>query len=324
MSHKNNRGKCTQCGKGPRKLINGICQYECVKKNSANVAEHSKRNPVKQCRSCKLSDQGTGPLLNWVICSNPSCGGCYHAVCTKLGELSSSVLAAIYWICPKCVVSVKPVWVCKDSDATLPTCDTAEPSTSAISLDQIKSVMENLVKQVVPKIVEDVLSNNVNVGASADRSTNLESTDNSYFKVIQENNERQKRRCNVVVRNVEESHSSDAEERKKHDEKLFTEIADQVGLQDKPVKIMRLGRFDNSPRSQQYNRPMRVVFCREDPVVHLITAKKVVMHHKVYWFGRDLTKHERDLEFQARNRRRERQKQNQPGGTLPTGTPISP
>ena len=104
---------------------------------------------------------------------------------------------------------------------------------------------------------------------------------------------------------------------------MFTEIADQVGLQDKPVKIMRLGRFDNSPRSQQYNRPTRVVFCREDPVVHLITAKKVVMHDKVYWFGRDLTKHERDLEFQARNRRRERQKQNQPGGTLPTGIPIS-
>lgn len=295
------RGKCTQCGKGPRKLVNGICQHECVGLNKKANEEISRPQSGKQCCSCKQSE-GTGPKLNWAICSNPKCGNCFHAVCTDLGELSTKALAAVYWICPACSLILKPVWVSKDSEAAVPS------HSSAPSLEQITSVMENLVKQVVPNLVEDALAKHIPKVQHVQESSTLRS--------LQEC-ERQKRRCNIIIKGVEESNSEVSEERQKHDEVLFSSLSTKIGLQEMPIKVTRLGKLNHDLNSlhndqgssSQNCRPMRVSFCREDPVVHLLTAKNVTHNGKVLWFNRDLTKQERDLEFQARNKRRERRKQ---------------
>ena len=79
-----------------------------------------------------------------------------------------------------------------------------------------------------------------------------------------------------------------------------------MGLQEKPVKIMRLGAIKENPEGSIYCRPMRVVFCREDPVIELLAKRNVKLDDKMYWFNRDLTQNERKLEFEARKKRRER------------------
>ena len=54
-------------------------------------------------------------MPNWISCSNPKCGTWYHSVCTDLGESSTKkALAVIFWLCPECATSFKPVWVNKD------------------------------------------------------------------------------------------------------------------------------------------------------------------------------------------------------------------
>ena len=110
------RGTCSKCGKGPRKLINGLCQHECVKKSSTNEGKLPKGNePPKECHSCK-QQEGAGPALNWISCSNPTCRTWYHSVCTDLGESTKEALAVVFWLCPKCVISVKPIWVNINAD----------------------------------------------------------------------------------------------------------------------------------------------------------------------------------------------------------------
>ena len=72
------------------------------------------------------------------------------------------------------------------------------------------------------------------------------------------------------------------------------------------MKIMCLGEIRANHESSNC-RPMRVVFCREDPVIELCAKRNVKLEDQIYCFSRDLTKSERKLEFQARKKRRERQ-----------------
>ena len=89
-------------------------------------------------------------------------------------------------------------------------------------------------------------------------------------------------------------------------------IRNQVGLQEKPVKIMRLGEKKHSNPEPDYSRPVRVEFCREDPVIYLLAKRNLNIGGQTHWFGRDLTHHETKLEFEARKKRRERQKEMRP------------
>ena len=102
-----------------------------------------------------------------------------------------------------------------------------------------------------------------------------------------------------------ESQSEVADDRRAFDTTLFERISNQVGLQEKPAKILRLGVRAN--RESANCRPMRVVFYREDPVIELLAKRNVKLEDRIYWFSRDLTQSERKLEFEARKKRRERQ-----------------
>ena len=265
------RGTCSKCGKGPRKLINGLCQHECAKKSSTNEGKLTKGNePPKECHSCK-QQEGAGPALNWISCSNPTCRTWYHSVCTDLGESTKKALAVVFWLCPKCVISVKPVWVNISADPeALNRNDSANNSTM---LSQLSGVMEKLVKDVVPKLVQDALKKNSD--AVSERNCNLESEiiDTGYHRVLPESSERHKRRCNIIIKGLQESLSEVGDDRKAFDASLFESISNQVGLQEKPDKIMHLGATKENPEGSIYCRPMRVVFCREDPVIELLAKR---------------------------------------------------
>ena len=109
-----------------------------------------------------------------------------------------------------------------------------------------------------------------------------------------------------IIKGLPESQSEVADDRRAFDTTLFERISNQVGLQEKPAKIMRLGEIRANHESSNC-RPMRVVFCREDPVIELIAKRNVKLEDKIYWFNRDLTQSERKLKFEARKKRRDRQ-----------------
>ena len=295
------RGTCSKCGKGPRKLINGLCQHECVKKSSTNEGKLPKGNePPKECHSCK-QQEGAGPALNWISCSNPTCRTWYHSVCTDLGESTKKALAVVFWLCPKCVISVKPIWVNINADP-----EALNRNDNSTILSQLSGVMEKLVKDVVPKLVQDALEKRSDAVSESNRNLESEIIDTGYHRVLQESSERHKRRCNIIIKGLQESPSEVGDDRKAFDASLFESISNLVGLQEKPVKIMRLGAIKENPEGSIYCRPMRVVFCREDPVIELLAKRNVKLDDKMYWFNRDLTQNERKLEFEARKKRRER------------------
>ena len=43
--------------------------------------------------------------------SNPNCETWHHSVCTDLGESTKKALAVVFWLCPECATSLKPIWV---------------------------------------------------------------------------------------------------------------------------------------------------------------------------------------------------------------------
>ena len=156
MTKPGKRGTCSKCGKGPRKLIDGLCQHECLGKSSGIDGKPSTpQEPLKKCQSCK-QQEGAGPALNWISCSNPNCRTWYHSVCIDLGELTKKALAVIFWLCPECAVSFKPVWVNKNVEIEVLNRNDSVNDHSTM-LNQLSGVMEKLVKEVMPKLVQDAL-----------------------------------------------------------------------------------------------------------------------------------------------------------------------
>ena len=173
-------------------------------------------------------------------------------------------------------------------------------------LNQLSDVMKKLAKEVMPKLVQD--AHQKRSDAVSERNRKLESAiiDTGYNRVHQESSERHNRGWNIIIKGLPESQSEVADDRRAFDTTLFERISNQVGLQEKPSKIIRLGALRANHESSNCG-PMHVVFCREDPVIELLAKRNVKSEDQMYWFGRHLTQSERKLEFEARKERRERQ-----------------
>ena len=145
----------------------------------------------------------------------------------------------------------------------------------------------------------------------SERNRKLESAiiDTGYNRVHQESSERHNRRWNVIIKGLPESQSEEADDRRAFDTTLSERISNQVGLQEKPSKKMRLGAIRANHESSNC-RPMHVVFCREDPVIELLAKRNVKSEDQMYWFSRHLIQSERKLEFETR---KERERQNVSG-----------
>ena len=167
-------------------------------------------------------------------------------------------LAVLFWLCPECATSFKPVWVKQDVEP-----DTLNHNNSVCDhstmLNQLSGVMEKLVKEVMPKLVQDALQKSSEAVSERNRKLESEIIDTGHHRVLQESSERHKKRCNIIIKGLPESQSEVADDRRAFDTTLFERISNQVGLQEIPVKIMRLGDIRANHESSNC-RPMRVVF----------------------------------------------------------------
>lgn len=119
----------------------------------------------------------------------------------------------------------------------------------------------------------------------------LHSTD-SAEDVIKEVQERQDRRLNIVVFNVQESEAEDAEQRKKADLDNIRAIFDTVGVSVPLAKLTRLGNPAGNPAGK---RPIRFKASSEQDVKTILSAAPKLQNgtYRSVFINRDMTPLER-------------------------------
>ena len=104
---------------------------------------------------------------------------------------------AAYWLCPECAPSLKPTWV-KIGDES-----SDRNEVAPVTLNKLSEMMTKLVQEVAPTLVEEALDkSSVNI-TERNRKLETEIVDTEYHWVLKESSERQKRRCNIIIKGSE-------------------------------------------------------------------------------------------------------------------------
>lgn len=125
--------------------------------------------------------------------------------------------------------------------------------------------------------------------------------------------ERDRRVCNFVIDNCEESNAAHAPDRLKHDIEFVKSV---TGIDDTRdiVKCVRAGpKMDPGTGEMRTSRPIIVTVKSPDIAKQLHgygNGKKVISKSKCWWINPDLTQAERRANFNARQQRRIRLKSN--------------
>ena len=122
--------------------------------------------------------------------------------------------------------------------------------------------------------------------------------------------EKQRRSRNVVIRNIPESTDSDPKVRKEHDLGYVTQIFGKI----KPTKILkcfRAGAKSNNDDDQDLQKNRLVIVSLESPEearqMHKFgMGNRVALGSHEFWVNPDLTQHERNANFKAREFKRQR------------------
>lgn len=124
-------------------------------------------------------------------------------------------------------------------------------------------------------------------------------------KIDCDNLEREKRRCNVMIKNVPESTSTDNKVRNRED-RVF--VVKTIGINADDIEaVFRAGTLldrDGKPRGAP--RPLIVVLCDEEEADYWCCDGRGFETEDGYWVNRDLCKADRVANFLARKQRNAR------------------
>ena len=163
-----------------------------------------------------------------------------------------------------------------------------------VKLNEIKTSSENSEKTYA----------NVVAGADGMKKDNAQIVKDSIGEI----NDRERRKLNIIIYNVEESKSDDLDERKKHDLKEANDLVKEIGVHDK-VNISRPVRLFKSKKPEHANkpRPLRVMVESEEQRRLILQGLKNVEEGKksklkTIFMKRDMTPLERQ-ERMMKNRK---------------------
>ena len=264
----------------------------------------------------------------------------WHASCVGLVELTKGQIGKLKtWVCPLCYelpykVKEKTSPKVKDQGCTCSIPDSEiENNDGPVTAKELRKnlailqeEMENTVKSVVAEENEKLKNSwgekieektgtwatlvatkknemdKLMVEQVVKKNTEVMITQ-TQLNVNAEHFEKQKRKRNIVIRNVPESPSDNNDERDKHD-RLF--LVGEVALhKDEIIKCYRVG-----TRTPNKNRPLICVLPNEE-TVNTYTNSGSGMKFEAssgteYWVNKDLTQAEQLAAFHARQARRER------------------
>ena len=124
-------------------------------------------------------------------------------------------------------------------------------------------------------------------------------------KIDSDNAEREKRKYNIMISDVQESTSKDKKVKTAEDKKFVT---DSIGInRDDIMAVFRAGsELDKDGKVRTKPRPLIVELIDEEEVLHWTNEGKGYQTLSGYWINRDLCVADRVANFQARERRRTR------------------
>ena len=297
-------------------------------------------NKVKD--DCPCSDDIAKSTM--ICCDN--CNQWWHTSCVNLKGISEDAIEEIDWCCPHCYISpfiptkmletmLKSV---QDDQGELSQADislgatfdlkriVSEAVTSALKsfsseaqsfiLDTTKATVEKATKDMSAEASKTYLSAfDSNVSKAVDERSTTKVVKRVVGQIGADNEEREKRKFNVVINNVKEDRSVDRKSSNDLDMKFLLNTCQFEKLEI--VRCFRAGKVENVENAEKgkthLNRPLVVQLkTKEDVEYHSNYGKgyRVVDESdntKVYWINRDLIKVDREAQFFARQERRKRQ-----------------
>ena len=95
-------------------------------------------------------------------------------------------------------------------------------------------------------------------------------------QVYSEHKRDESRMINVIVHRAVESHEPSHEVREQNDETLVSDLLDHIGAEQKPVKVVRLGKYDQNDLTKL--RPLKLVFKNNDAQEEIMSKAHKVVH----------------------------------------------
>lgn len=240
-------------------------------------------------------------------------------VCSKCSKSVDEILQCencLYWYCCTCQNVCENMWVALTQFKALhwfcTECESVvlnklhTSNSSVTSLEEITKCIANSMEVVVNKLTEVI---KVSISASVpERVSNLDChtkpdddqhslpAQREVTGVIDEYVDRQRRKCNLVIRNLPEPKSQSVQEQASQDIKLFKDIVEKELKIDvstlKISKAVRLGKLAEKPRL------LLITVNDEQSKVGILRAASKLKSSKKWssvYFSADLTQREREI-----------------------------
>ena len=166
-----------------------------------------------------------------------------------------------------------------------------------LEISQVKSNLESKISNVEIKFSNEAQSLKAQIEASESGIERKiqEKLSSSADQNIKEMEERERRKCNIMIFNMPESGSQDKDECIMHDKKLVNQILEEIEI---PAKVCNMYRVGGSESSNA--RPLRVILASADEQKKVLNAAVKLKSNAAFkdiFINKDLT----PLERQQRN-----------------------
>ena len=279
-----------------------------------------------KCRMClKNFCDDNDKLAVCERCSKPVCLACSDLSEKDYANLSSENCPFL-WCCQVCKApALKAMKTDNDIEQK---CKEQFELLSSELREEMKSMKDRIdslekkndppnLKQTISELIQEKLSEIKGSGESSERTyanvvAGADGTKKDNSQIVKDSigeiNDRERRKLNIIIYNVEESKSDDLEERKKHDLKEANDLVKEIGVNDR-VNISRPVRLFKSKKPEHVNkpRPLRVMVESEEQRRLILQGLKNVEEGKksklkTIFMKRDMTPLERQ-ERMAKNRK---------------------
>ena len=254
------------------------------------------------------------PCKRRVKCMMIRCSPCnrwFHTFCVGLKGLTKAMLLKLVsWSCPFCLDVVKSSF----TRATI-----SDVNIQKIA-DKIETVIDKKIEDKTKAMVAEMTVNTRQIVVNSQTTAVKAAIDSSREKMDLDHHEREKRKSNIVVKEVEESTSRDPTERKDHDQKFLVDV---VGIDSADIiNVFRAG----APKSDGSCRPLIATISTPDLAAQIHNygrGRRVNWRDRYWWVNQDLIQADRLANYNARVTRRQPRQYPRNYLTVDSISPIS-
>jgi hypothetical protein len=212
------------------------------------------------------------------------------AIATKVDELKSELCAALSSLTKDITTRFEFIEQMIASSDIKNKIDTVDKNTILLNnnVSDIKDLISKMSDNLCTPVTKDV---NVQKNDTAPAACSI--TMNSLDDALLEIKEREQKKDNVIIFNMQESKDTTVQTRIDHDKTVYKSICETIGVSDHDIKsIYRIGRFDPIK-----SRPVVVKTCTATKLALLTNARMLKNHPNEKWVIKpDLTKKEQEIE----------------------------